>query len=185
MFDTLKADFGRYFEYLPDHRSGWTRVFFFLSCQGLWAIVDYRWRRWLLAQPKITRLILWIPTFFAHVFTETQTGISLPTGCQIGKGLYIGHFCGIFVHDTVVMGENCNLSQGVSIGLGGKANSLVAPRLGNQVYVGAGAKVLGPITLGDRVRVGANAVVLDSVPEGATAVGIPARVIQKKQPGEP
>lgn len=158
-------------------------MLFFLSCQGLWAIVDYRWRRWLLTQPKITRRALWVPTFFAHIFTQTLTGISLPTGCQIGKGLYIGHFCGIFVHDTVVIGENCNLSQGVSIGLGGGVHNDAAPRLGNQVYIGAGAKVLGDITLGDRVRIGANAVVLISIPDGATAVGIPARVIQKEQRG--
>lgn len=180
MFSTLKVDFDRYYEYMPSCRGSWNRALFFLSCQGLWAIVDYRWRRWLLAQPKITRLTLWIPTFFAHIFTQTLTGISLPTGCQIGKGLYIGHFCGIFVHDTVVIGENCNLSQGVSIGLGGGAHSVAAPRLGNHVYVGAGAKVFGDITLGNRVRVGANAVVLISVPDGATAVGIPARVIQKE-----
>ena len=99
------------------------------------------------------------------------------TGAEIGKGLYIGHFCGIFVHDDVVLGEYCSLSQGVSIGLGGKGNTLGAPRVGDHVYFGAGAKVLGKITIGNRVRIGANAVVLESVPDGATAVGIPARNI--------
>jgi len=108
---------------------------------------------------------------------ETLTGISLPTGCQIGNGLYIGHFTGIFLHDDVVMGEHCNLSQGVTIGLGGKGDTFGVPTIGNNVYFVSGAKVFGKITIGHKVRIGANAVVLRSIPDGATAVGIPARTV--------
>ena len=78
------------------------------------------------------------------------------------------------------MGERCSISQGVTIGvLGGERDGV--PRLGNDVYIGAGAKILGPVTIGDGAIVGANAVVLEDVPPGATAVGVPARIIQRKQ----
>ena len=81
------------------------------------------------------------------------------------------------------MGEGCSLSQGVSIGQGGRGATPGVPRVGDRVYIGAGAKVLGNITIGSGVRIGANAVVIRSVPEGATAVGIPARVIRKTPQG--
>ena len=177
MFDTLRVDFQQYYRLLPSHSGWWSRLLFYMSCQGMWAIQDYRFRRWLLRAPRLFRLLLWLPAFFWHILVQTLTGISLPTGCQIGKGLYIGHFTGIFVYDDVVMGEYCSLSQGVSIGLGGKGHTYGVPRVGSQVYFGAGAKVLGKITIGSRVQVGANAVVLRSVPDGATAVGVPAQVL--------
>ena len=177
MFDTLRVDFERYYQFLPGKSGWWTRTLFFLTCQGMWAIQDYRFRQWLTTAPWIIRLFLRWPVCVWHIVIATLTGISLPTACQIGKGLYIGHFSGIFVHDDVVMGAYCSLSQGVSIGLGGKGQALGAPRVGDHVYFGAGAKVLGKITIGSRVRIGANAVVLASVPDGATAVGVPARFI--------
>lgn len=183
MFDTLRVDFEQYYQLLPGKPSWWTRTMFYLTCQGMWAIQDYRFRRWLTTAPRIIRWLLWWPIFFWHIAIQTLTGISLPTACRIGKGLYIGHFSGIFVHDDVIMGEYCSLSQGVSIGLGGKKHACGVPRVGDHVYFGAGAKVLGKITIGSRVMVGANAVVLDSVPDGATAVGIPARVVHSYTPG--
>ena len=175
---TLQADFAQYYKLLPDHRGWWHRLLFLLSCQGMWAIAEYRFRKWLTRQPKVIRAGVWLPAFFSHIVVQTLTGISLPTSCEIGKGLYIGHFVGIFVHDDVVIGDYCSLSQGDSIGLGGNGATLGAPRVGDHVYFGAGCKVLGKITIGNRVRIGANAVVLTSVPDGATAVGIPARIIE-------
>lgn len=179
MCDTLKADFARYYELLPGRCGWWRRRLFFLSCQGMWAILDYRARKWLSRQPRVVRGLFWLPAFFGHILVETLTGISLSTNCEIGKGLYIGHFAGIFVHDEVVLGEYCDLSQGVSIGLGGKGQTVGAPRVGDHVYFGAGAKVFGKITIGNRVRIGANAVVITSIPDSATAVGIPARIIER------
>ena len=143
----------------------------------MWALVDYRFRRWVIRQAFWVRALFFWPIFFGHTFIETITGISIKTKTQIGKGLYIGHFSGIFVHPGVVMGENCALSQGVTLGLGGKGESYGAPQVGDNVYFGAGAKVLGKISIGNNVRVGANAVVLSSIPDGATAVGVPARVV--------
>ena len=178
MFDTIREDFGRYYGLLPPERRGtWSRFVFFLSCQGMWALLEYWFRRWLATRSRPLRLLLRWPAFVGHVLVGTLTGISLPTGCEIGKGLYIGHFGGIFLHDEVVLGEGCSLSQGVTIGVGGKGEGLGSPRVGRGVYFGPGAKVFGRIAIGDGVRVGANAVVLSSVPEGATAVGVPARIL--------
>jgi len=181
MFETLKADFDRYYELLPPPTTRWSRFCFFLSCQGMWAILDYRLRRWAAVRRGWVRRILSVPIFFFHVAVQTATGVSIPTGCRIGRGLYIGHFCGIFLHDNGVMGEHCSLSQGVTIGLGGKGEKFGAPMVGDDVYFGAGAKAFGKITIGSHTDIGANAVVLDSVPEGATAVGVPARVITKEE----
>jgi len=108
MFETLKTDFDRYYQLLPPHYGCWKRFLFYLSCHGMWALVDFRFRKWLQLQPKIIRLFLWIPAFFLNILTKSMTGISIPSGCEIGKGLYIGHFSGIFLHDAVVIGEDCN-----------------------------------------------------------------------------
>src|SRR5882724_9156099 len=107
-------------------------------------------------------------------------GVSLPAHARIGEGLYISHFGNIIVHPDTIMGERCSLSQGVTIGvLGGDGPGV--PRIGSDVYIGAGAKILGPVTIGDGAIIGANAVVIDDVPAGATAVGVPARNISKEQ----
>ena len=181
MFETIKADFNRYYDLLPSHYGTWHRVVFYISCHGMWAIVDFRFRKWLKSQDPIIRWILWIPALLLHILTQSMTGISIPTGCEIGKGLYIGHFSGIFLHDEVVLGEGCNLSQGVTIGVGGKGDRFGVPKVGKRVYFGPGSKIFGKITIGDDVHIGANAVVLDSIPAKATAVGIPAKVVRKKE----
>jgi len=182
MFETIRTDFNRYYGLLPGKPATFSKILFYLQCQGMWAIADYRFRRWLLMQEAPMRTVLswlWIPV---HVLTECLTGISIPTGTQIGKGLYIGHFSGIFLHDDVVMGEGCNLSHEVTIGLGGSGEKLGVPRVGRNVYFGPGCKVFGKITIGDNVRIGANAVVFRSVPDGATAVGVPARIVGEPPP---
>jgi serine O-acetyltransferase len=105
------------------------------------------------------------------------TGISLPAQTAIGKGLRIHHFGGIIVHSAVRIGEHCSLYQGVTVGdLGGWGG---VPRIGNDVVIGAGAKLLGDIEIGDHCRIGANAVVRTSVPAGCVAVGVPA-VIKRR-----
>lgn len=106
-----------------------------------------------------------------------MTGISLPASAEIGKGFYIGHFGGIILHSHAKIGENCSIGPGVLIGTRGGGNKGV-PIIGRDVYIGVGAKVLGGIKIGDRVKIGANAVVLTNIPDGATAVGIPARILK-------
>jgi serine O-acetyltransferase len=144
-----------------------------LSAQGAWAVLEYRFRRWSRDLPWPLALPFTGLGFLSRKVIETVTGISLPSAAIFGPGLYIGHFGEIIVGARVAAGANCSLSQGVTLGedAGG------SPTLGEAVFVGPGAKVLGGIQIGDRVVVGANAVVMRDVPSNATAVGVPARVL--------
>jgi serine O-acetyltransferase len=107
-----------------------------------------------------------------HRFWSAVSGADIPLNATIGGGLLIPHPNGIVVHPKAVIGPNCLLFQQVTVGDAGGI-----PRIGGHVDIGAGAKVLGPVTIGDHARIGANAVVLLDVPPGATAAGIPARLL--------
>jgi len=107
-------------------------------------------------------------------------GISISPDTRIGKGFYIGHFGGIVVNTHVVIGDNCNISQGVTLGQSNRGAKAGCPVIGNNVYIGPGAKVIGRIHVGDDVAIGANAVVVDDVPPGVSVGGVPARVISDK-----
>jgi len=136
--------------------------------QGFQALFVYRVFRWCYERR--------IPTqpfrFFVERFIEITTGISFPAQAQIGKGLRIHHFGGIIVNSEASIGEYCTLYHGVTLGdLGGWGG---APRIGNHVVIGAGAKLVGNIEIGDDCHIGANAVVRTSVPAGCLAVGVPA-----------
>jgi serine O-acetyltransferase len=181
MFDNLRADLARYFAYTdgpPVSRA--SRVKSLLGTQGVWAIATYRFGRWTYgAAPRAVRPLCKLAYQLAAKGVELATGIQIPASARIGKGLYIGHFGGIVVHPETVIGERCDLAHGVTIGvLGGPRPGV--PRIGNGVYLASGCKVLGAITVGDGATVGANAVVLKDVPAGATAVGVPARVVEKQ-----
>ena len=107
------------------------------------------------------------------------TGIEIHPGATIGKGFFIDHGTGVVIGETTVIGDNCTVYQGVTLGGTGKDVGKRHPTLGNNVMVGAGAKVLGPFTVGDNSKIAAGAVVLKEVPDCSTAVGIPAKVINK------
>ena len=111
--------------------------------------------------------------------TKRLTGIDIHPGAQIGEGLFIDHGTGVVIGETAVLGKNVTLYQGVTLGGTGKDTGKRHPTLGDDVVVGAGAKVLGPITLGNHVKVGAGAVVLKDVPAQCTVVGNPGRVVRK------
>lgn len=111
-------------------------------------------------------------------FGRTCTGIEIHPGAKIGHGLFIDHGMGIVVGETAEIGENCTIYHGVTLGGTGHGKGKRHPTLGNDVLVGAGAKILGPITVGDNARIGANAVVLHDVPTGATVVGVPGKVVR-------
>lgn len=108
------------------------------------------------------------------------TGIEIHPGATIGKGLFIDHGTGVVIGETTEIGDNCTLYQGVTLGGTGKDVGKRHPTLGNNVMVGAGAKVLGPFKIGDNSKIASNAVVLEEIPPDSTAVGIPARVVRRK-----
>lgn len=108
------------------------------------------------------------------------TGIEIHPGATIGRGLFIDHGSGVVIGETAEIGDGCTLYQGVTLGGTGKHTGKRHPTLGNNVMVGAGAKVLGPFKIGDNAKVAAGAVVLDEVPSDSTAVGIPAHVAKRE-----
>jgi serine O-acetyltransferase len=111
-----------------------------------------------------------------HHYT-IRYGIDISRDAQIGSGLYIGHFGGIFVNQDVVIGDNCNISQGVTLGRQNRGERVGCPVIGNNVYIAPGAKVIGRIEIGDHAAIGANAVVVHDVASHTSVGGIPARPI--------
>jgi serine O-acetyltransferase len=173
MFDNLRADYKRY-RLLGGKGIDWYLFFE----QGLWAIVVYRMGRDVRkARIPVVSHLLKITAFLMFKIMEIVTGISLPASAQIGKGFYVGHFGKIILHSDVKMGENCSIGPGVLIGTKGVGHKGV-PVIGNNVYIGTGAKVLGNIKIGNNVKIGANSVVIKDVPDGATVVGIPGKVVK-------
>ena len=112
--------------------------------------------------------------------SRAMTGIEIHPGATIGKGLMIDHGMGVVIGETAEIGDNCTIYQGVTLGGTGKDVGKRHPTLGNNVMVGAGAKVLGPFKIGDNVKIAANAVVLEEIPDQSTAVGIPAKVVRRQ-----
>lgn len=145
--------------------------------QGFWALFCYR-----LSHPRlrcrvpVLRQVWAVLNLFGGKATEMATGIMIPESATIGRRLVIEHFGGIIVHGAAVIGDDCVIRQGVTIGNRNMNEPMAAPLLGNRVNVGAGAKLLGAITIGDDAVIGANAVVVRDVPAGATAVGVPAQI---------
>ena len=119
----------------------------------------------------IARMISQIARFF--------TGIEIHPGAIIGKRLFIDHGMGVVIGETAVIGDNCVMYHGVTLGGTGKDKGKRHPSLGNNVIVGSGAKLLGPIIIEDNVKIGANAVVLKNVPSNNTVVGIPGKILEK------
>ncbi len=170
MFSRLRSDIQCILDRDPAARSKWEVV----TCYpGLHAIVLHR-----LSHGMWKRNLRWLARFTSHV-SRWLTGIEIHPGAKIGEGVFIDHGMGIVIGETAEIGDGCTIYQGVT--LGGTSltkGSKRHPTLGRNVVVGAGAKVLGGFTVGDNAAVGSNAVVTKPVPAGATAVGIPARIIQ-------
>ena len=169
MFRTLREDLDAVMDRDPAARSRW-EVFFLYS--GFKAVRSHRKANWCYRH-NLKFLARWISQR-----SRRKTGIEIHPAAQIGRGLFIDHGMGVVIGETTQIGDNCTLYQGVTLGGTGKDQGKRHPTLGNNVLVGAGAKVLGPFTVGDNARVAAGAVVLAAVPEDATAVGVPARVVK-------
>lgn len=170
MLSTLIADFRIIFERDPAARN-WLEVLF--CYPGLQAILFHR-----LAHSLYKLKIPFIPRFISHL-GRFFTGIEIHPGAQIGKGVCIDHGMGIVIGETAILGDYCLIYQGVTLGGTGKESGKRHPTLGENVVVGAGAKVLGNIQIGDDVRIGAGSVVLRNVPSDCTVVGIPGRVVYR------
>lgn len=121
--------------------------------------------------------------FFLVKFVEITTGVMIPVSVKAGKGLYIGHFGYIIINGHCEIGDFCQIGPGVVLGTKGLGHKGV-PRLGNNVYIGSGAKVLGPVKIGNNVAIGANSVVLSDVPDSMTVVGSPARIVNMRSASE-
>ncbi len=142
---------------------------------GLHAIIWYRIAHFLQVKlhiPFLPRLISQVARLF--------TGVEIHPAAKIGQGFFIDHGMGVVIGETTIIGDNGTLFQGVTLGGTGKEKGKRHPTLGNNVVVGAGAKVLGNITIGDNVLIGANAVVIRDVPADSTVVGVPGRIVKIK-----
>lgn len=152
------------------HQRDWTRP-------GFRALAIYRFGRWRRTLPTVVRRPLGFVHRALYRFARNVYGIEIPDSAHIGRRVVFEHQSGIVIHGDAVIGDECVIRQNVTIGNRRPTHPFDAPRLGRRVAVGAGAKILGRVSLGDGATIGANAVVLSDVPAGATAVGIPARIV--------
>jgi len=147
---------------------------------GFWALQVYRFGH---LRYRYTSKLLRYPLAIIHIvfskLAEIVCGVTIGVSAKIGHRLVIEHSGCIVVHGNAVIGDDCIIRQGVTIGNRRLDDPFGAPTIGNRVNIGAGAKILGRVKIGNDVEIGANAVVIKDVPDGAIAVGIPARVILK------
>lgn len=170
MFKMLNYDLNRILNEDPAAKSK-LEVLLLYPC--VHAVLAYRLTHFLYKHKLffLARLISQLSRFF--------TGIEIHPGAKIGKGLFIDHGMGVVIGETAEVGDNVTIYHGVTLGGTGKHKGKRHPTIGDNVLIGTGAKILGPITVGNNAKIGANSVVLHNVPEGATAVGIRAKNIVK------
>ena len=172
VFDNIKADIARYDIF------GAYKFKYLLFAQEFYAVLIYRFGKYAdkTGNPAIRFFLKKVYFVLNKIVSEICAGIYVALESDIGKGLQFGHFGGIYIIGKI--GKNCTISQQVVIGYKGGFSGGKCPTLGDNVYVGAGAKIVGGITIGNNAKIGANAVVLDDIPDNATAVGIPAKVVK-------
>ena len=168
MFGRLREDIAAIFERDPAARSVWE----ILTCYpGLHALQLHRVSHWLWRHR-----LYWVARFLSHL-GRWLTGIEIHPGARIGRRVFIDHGMGVVIGETAEIGDDCTLYHGVTLGGTSWAKVKRHPTLEAGVVVGAGAKILGPVLVGAGAKVGSNAVLVKDVPPGATAVGIPAKII--------
>ena len=166
MFEHIRAD------YAAHGRS--------CGAQGFWALLVYRFGRWRYrVRPALLRKLFSLIYKVLYKLVQIVTGIELPCEVPVGRGFIIEHSGGIVVSGFARFGDNCRLRNGVVIGLA-RVGEPCAPQFGNDVDIGAGAKVLGNIRIGNHVSIGANAVVITDVPDHCIAVGVPAVIKSRR-----
>lgn len=172
-FSLIRSDYHKYKIY----GSGFF-VIVFLT-QGFWATFQYRCAHLVFKAIRIHpfRKILMVPFYFWQKAIEIITGISIPASASIGHSFYIGHFGGIVLNAKTVIGSNCNISQGVTIGVSGTEERRGVPEIGDNVYIGANAVIAGKIKVGNNCLIGACSLVNKDLPDNSVAVGVPAKII--------
>ncbi len=171
MLSNLKKDI----EAIYDRDPAVNNILEIILCySGLHAIIFHRFCHWLYKKGLRT-----IPRFFSQI-SRFLTGVEIHPGAEIDQGFFIDHGMGVVIGETAEVGQDVTLYQGVTLGGTGKEKGKRHPSIGDNVLIGAGAKILGSIEIGDNVKVGAGSVVLDSVPANSTVVGIPGRVIARE-----
>lgn len=174
-YQLIKSDFLKYKKYGGNF---FTIIFF---TQGFWAIFQYRVANSIYRKvhiPVIRQALLVIALLWQKCI-EITTGISIPASAFIGHSFYIGHFGGIIINATSIIGNNCNLSQGVTIGVSGLGVKRGVPKIGNNVYIGANVVVVGEIVIEDNVLIAACSLVNKDVSENEVVLGVPAKPISK------
>jgi serine O-acetyltransferase len=172
MFSRLQEEIAVVFERDPAARNTWEVI----TCYpGFHAMLMHR-----LGHALWGAGFCWLGRFVSHL-GRWLTGIEIHPGATIGRRFFIDHGMGVVIGETAEIGDDCTLYHGVTLGGTSWAKGKRHPTLGKGVVIGAGAKVLGPITVGDFAKIGSNAVVVKNVPPGATAVGIPARVVEAQE----
>jgi len=170
MFQRLREDIACVFERDPAARTAFEVI---TTYPGLHAVMLHR-----LAHALWARGVKWPARLVSHV-ARLLTGIEIHPGARIGRRFFIDHGMGVVIGETAVIGDDCTLYHGVTLGGTSWEKGKRHPTLGCDVVVGAGAKVLGPIEIGDGSRIGSNSVVVKSIPTGATVVGVPGRVVER------
>lgn len=175
MFRLLQSDYLKYKMY----GGNFVTILFFT--QGFWAILQYRVANSVHNKVKISivRQFLLFLCLLWRKSIEVTTGISIPASAQIGHSFYIGHFGGIILNSKTIIGSNCNISQGVTIGVSGIDENRGVPNIGNNVYIGANSVIAGKIIIGDNVLIGACSLVTIDVPENAVMLGVPAKIVSQ------
>ncbi len=171
MFKHIKEDISVVFERDPAARTHWEII---TTYPGVHALLIHRLSHWIWR-----KRFFWIARFISHI-GRGLTGIEIHPGATIGHRVFIDHGMGVVIGETAVIGDGCTLYHGVTLGGTSWNKGKRHPTLEQGVVIGAGAKVLGPITIGKGAKIGSNAVVVKDVPENATAVGIPARILEQE-----
>lgn len=172
MFNHIKEDISIVFERDPAARTHWEVL---TTYPGVHALLMHRLSHWLWKAD-----FFWLGRFLSYM-TRWLTGIEIHPGATIGRRVFIDHGMGVVIGETAVIGDDCTLYHGVTLGGTSWSKGKRHPTLEAGVVIGAGAKVLGPITIGEGAKIGSNAVVVKDVPANATAVGIPARILEEEQ----
>jgi serine O-acetyltransferase len=143
----------------------------------IWVIATHRLRNWVTVSKPIwpIRVPLVLVCFCANKFFQIFMGMDISPGASIGAGFYLGHVGGVIISQFAVLGKNCDVSHRVTIGVSAMGRQ-GAPIIGDDVYIGTGATLVGLITIGNGAKIAANTLVIDDVPEGATAIGVPGRI---------